>query len=152
MLAEKKVDLIRRSCRSLDPELRKIAIPKFTIGDALGHTQMILWVRASRSSTRTALPWWISWRYAEIVRWYTDPANHKEVVEIAGRVAKQPPERFGWLYTKNDYYRDRNMLPNLAALQRNLDTTADLGFVKGKVDVSRHADLSIVQEAAQRLK
>jgi sulfonate transport system substrate-binding protein len=154
MLAEKKVDLIPAILPfSLDPELRKIAIPKFTIGDALGHTQMILWVarKPFLDKNRAAMVDFME-DTLRIVRWYTDPANHKEVVEIAGRVAKQPPERFGWLYTKNDYYRDRNMLPNLAALQRNLDTTADLGFVKGKVDVGRHADLSIVQEAAQRLK
>ncbi len=44
------------------------------------------------------------------------------------------------------------MLPNLEALQRNLDMTADLGFVKGKVDVASHTDLSIVKEAAARLK
>ena len=43
-------------------------------------------------------------------------------------------------------------LPNLEALQRNLDMTTDLGFVKGKVDVTQHTDLSIVKEAAARLK
>ena len=63
-----------------------------------------------------------------------------------------PPERFGWLFTKQDTYRDPNMLPNLEALQRNVDTTRDLGFVKNKIDIKKYADLSIVQEAAKRLK
>jgi NitT/TauT family transport system substrate-binding protein len=44
------------------------------------------------------------------------------------------------------------MLPNLEALQRNLDMTTDLGFVQGKVDVAKFTDLSIVKEAAARLK
>jgi hypothetical protein len=44
------------------------------------------------------------------------------------------------------------MLPNLDALQRNLDMTTDLGFVKGKVNVAEHTDLSLVKEAAARLK
>jgi hypothetical protein len=44
------------------------------------------------------------------------------------------------------------MLPNLAALQKNVDLTQELGFVKGKVDVKAYADLSMVQEAAKRLK
>jgi hypothetical protein len=44
------------------------------------------------------------------------------------------------------------MLPNLEALQKNLDMTTELGFVKGKVDIAKHVDLSIVQEAATRIK
>jgi hypothetical protein len=30
--------------------------------------------------------------------------------------------------------------------------TRDLGFVRGSVDVKKHADLSLVEEAAKRLK
>ena len=44
------------------------------------------------------------------------------------------------------------MLPDLAALQRNVDMTRDLGFVGRRLDVQKHADLSIVEEAAKRLK
>ena len=65
-----------------------------------------------------------------ITRWYLDPKNQKEAAEIAGRVLKAPPERFGWLFTAKDYYRDPNLMPDLAALQKNVDLTRDLGFVK----------------------
>ena len=44
------------------------------------------------------------------------------------------------------------MLPNLAALQSNVDMTRDLGFVKGSMDVKKYTDLSIVEEAAKRIK
>ena len=44
------------------------------------------------------------------------------------------------------------MLPNLDALQRNIDITRELGFVKNKIDVKQYSDLSLVQEAAKRLK
>jgi hypothetical protein len=37
-------------------------------------------------------------------------------------------------------------------LQRNVDTTRDLGFVKKNIDIKKYADLSLVQEAAKRLK
>jgi NitT/TauT family transport system substrate-binding protein len=87
-----------------------------------------------------------------IVRWYLDPANQQAAAEIAAKVTKQPADRFGWLFTQKDYYRDPNMLPNLEALQRNLDMTTDLGFAQGKVDAAKHIDLSIVKEAAARLK
>jgi sulfonate transport system substrate-binding protein len=84
------------------------------------------------------------------VHWYLDPANHNEVAAICARVTKQPPERFAWVYTDKDNYRDRNLLPDLAALQRNVDLTRDLGFVRASFDVNKFADLSLVQEAAKR--
>jgi hypothetical protein len=59
-----------------------------------------------------------------IVHWYLDPANHKEVMEICARITKQPAERFVWIFTNNDNYRDPNMMPDLSALQRNVDLTA----------------------------
>jgi NitT/TauT family transport system substrate-binding protein len=154
MLAEKKADIIPAVLPfSLDPELRKIARPLFTIGDALGHTQMILWVarKPFLDKNRAAMVDFME-DTLRITRWYMDPANHKEVMEIAGRVTKQPPERFDWVFTKKDYYRDPNLVPNLEALQRNLKETREVGFIKADVDVMKHSDLSIVQEAAKRLR
>ena len=72
--------------------------------------------------------------------------------QIASKITKAPPERFGWLFTKQDTYRDPNLIPNLDALQRNVDITRELGFVKKKIDINKYADLSLVQEAAKRLK
>ena len=87
-----------------------------------------------------------------ITRWYLDPKNHDEVAKIASKITKAPPERFGWLFTNKDNYRDPNLMPNLDALQKNVDTTQQLGFIKKRIDIKKHADLSLVQEAAKRLK
>ena len=87
-----------------------------------------------------------------IARWYLDPKNHDEVMQISGRLFKAPPERFGWAYTKKDYFRDPNMKPDLAALQRNVEVSVDLGIIKKSVDVKAHSDLSLIEEAAKRLK
>jgi NitT/TauT family transport system substrate-binding protein len=87
-----------------------------------------------------------------IERWYLDPKNHDEVAKIASSLLKIPPERFGWLFTKKDYYRDPNMMPDLVALQRNVNTAVDLGIIKSTLDVKAHSDLSLVEEAAKRLK
>jgi ABC-type nitrate/sulfonate/bicarbonate transport system substrate-binding protein len=154
MLAEKKVDLIPGVLPfSLDPELRKIGRPLFLQRDAIGETEMIIWAvrKPFIDKNRAAMVDFME-DALRIVRWYLDPANQKAVAEIAAKVTKQPAERFGWVFTEKDYYRDPNMLPSLDALQRNLDMTTDLGFVKGKVDVAQHTDLSIVKEAAGRLK
>ena len=97
--------------------------------------------------------WSTSWRTCFVItRWYTDPKNHDEVAQIASKITKAPPERFGWLFTKQDTYRDPNLIPNLEALQRNVDMTRELGFVKKKIDIKQYSDLSLVQEAAKRLK
>jgi NitT/TauT family transport system substrate-binding protein len=87
-----------------------------------------------------------------IERWYLDPKNHDEVAKIASKLLKIPPERFGWLFTKKDYYRDPNMMPDLVALQRNVDTVAEMGFIKSTIDVKKYSDLSLIEEAAKRLK
>jgi sulfonate transport system substrate-binding protein len=87
-----------------------------------------------------------------IARWYLDPKNHDEVAKIASKITKVPPERFGWLFTKADTFKDPNLLPNVEALQHNVDTTQELGFVKKKIDIKKYVDLSLAQEAAKRLK
>jgi NitT/TauT family transport system substrate-binding protein len=154
MLAEKKVDLIPGVLPfSLDPELRKISRPLFVQRDAIGVTQMIAWAARKPfiDKNRAAMIDFME-DTLRIVRWYLDPKNHNEVMQIAARVTKQPPERFDWVFTKKDAYRDPNMVPDLAALQRNVDMTRDLGFVRGAIDIRKHADLSLVEEAAKRLR
>ena len=154
MLGEKKVDLIPAVLPfSLDPALKQISRPLFSSRDAIGLSQFIMWTarKPFLDKNRAAMVDFME-DTLRIVRWYIDPKNQKEVMQIAGKVTKQPPERFTWLFTKQDYFRDFNMLPNLAALQSNVDMTRDLGFVKGSMDVKKYTDLSIIEEAAKRIK
>ena len=154
MLAEKKVDLIPAVLPfSLDPELKKISRTLFTTKDAVGQTQFSMFVarKSFIDKNRAALVDFME-DSLRIVRWYLDPANHKDVEEICARITKQPAERFAWVMTDKDQYRDRNMLPNLAALQRNIDLVRDLGFTKVSFDINKFADLSLVEEAAKRLQ
>jgi NitT/TauT family transport system substrate-binding protein len=154
MLAEKKVDMIPAVIPfSYDPELRKIGRTLFVQREAIGVTDMIVWTARKPfiDKNRAAMVDFME-DTLRITRWFLDPKNQKEVMEIAGRVTKQPPERFDWLFTKRDAYHDPSMLPDLASLQKNVDMTRDLGFVRSTLDVKKHADLSMVEEAAQRLK
>jgi ABC-type nitrate/sulfonate/bicarbonate transport system substrate-binding protein len=154
MLGEKKVDMIPAVLPfSLDPELRKISRPLFNQRDAIGVTQMITWQarKAFIDKNRAAMVDFME-DTLRIVRWYLDEKNHKDAMEIAARVTKQPVERFDWIFTKRDTYRDPDMKPNLEALQKNVDMTKDLGFVRTSFDVKKYTDLSIVEEAAKRLK
>jgi sulfonate transport system substrate-binding protein len=154
MLAEKKVDLIPGILPfALDPELKKIARPLFTSKQAIGISQFIM-LNARKpfiDAHRAALVDFLE-DTLRIVHWYLDPQNHSQVAAIAARLTKQPADSFAWLFTKSDYYRDPKMLPDLDALQRNVDMTKDLGFVHASFDVRSHSDLSLVEEAAKRLQ
>lgn len=154
MLAEKKVDLVPAVLPfSLDPQLRKVGRTLFTTEDAIGVSQFSVWVarKSFIEKNRAALLDFME-DLLRIVRWYLDPANHAQAMEICARITKQPAERFSWVFTKQDNYRDPNMMPDLAALQRNVDLTRDLGFIKTTIDIKKYADLSVVEEAAKRLK
>lgn len=154
-LGDGKVDLISSPLPfSQDPALRAIARPLFTQREAAGSTQMILW--AARKG-------WIEKNRAALVdfledtirarRWYADPKNHDEAVKLVSTLTKTPAEHYdSWLFTKNDYYRDPDDKPDLAALQKNLDALVDINLLPARIDVAAHADLSLVTEAAARLK
>ena len=154
MLSEKKADLIPAVLPfSMNPKLKEEGNVLFEQRDTLGVTQMIVWT-ARKSfiyKNRAAMVDFFE-DMLVISRWYQDPKNKDEVAQIASRITKVPPERFGWLFTKADTFRDPNLIPNVAALQRNIDVTYDLGFVKKKIDISKYVDLSLAQEAAKRIK
>lgn len=154
MLNEKKADLVTAVMPfALNPMLNEIGKPLYDQTEGMGTTQFTFW---------TARKSWIDKNHAAlvdyfedmilIVRWYLDPKNHDEATQIAGKLLKLPPERFSWLYSKKDYYRDPDLRVDLAALQKNVDTTQELGFIKSKLDVKAHSDLSLIEEAAKRLK
>lgn len=137
MLLEKKVDLIPAVLPfAFNPKLRDEGRVLFVQTDALGVTQMIVLVARKPFIEKNCVA---MVDYLEdllrVVHWYLDPKNHDEAAQIASKVTKAPAERFGWLFTSQDTYRDPNLMPNLDALQRNVDTTQELGFVKKKIDI-----------------
>jgi sulfonate transport system substrate-binding protein len=122
--------------------------------DAIGRSQFVFWQARSGfiAKNRAAMVDFME-DSVRVVRWYLDPRNHDEAVQIAAKITKLRPELFaGWLFTNKEYSRSPDLLPDLAALQANIDVQRDLGFLKGPIDVQKYTDLSIVREAAQRLK
>ena len=151
MLAEKKVDLIPNVLPfSLDPELKQISRPLFTSRDALGVSQFIVWTarKSFIDKNRAAMVDFME-DMLRIERWFIDPKNQTRWPRSPPRSPSRTPERFSWLFTKQDYYRNPDMLPNLDALQSNIDMTHDLGFIKAKLDVRKYTDLSLVHEAGR---
>ena len=154
-LLENKVTLITATVLSAnDPELMDKANILFTEKEAVGESQFALWTaRASFIKAHRAALIDFMEDSLRALRWYLDPKNHDQAVKLVADFTKRPPALFtGWLLTHKDQYRNPNGLPNVAALQRNLDTAQKLGFLKTKLDASQYLDLSLVKEAAARLK
>jgi len=154
VLLEKKTDLLTGAVPFMfDPELNEKAHTLFTLKDGLGGAELSFW--AMRESFITAHRAAVVDMLEDVVRsyrWYADPANHKEVVEIISKFTKLPAERVDWAFTKRDNYRDPNGIVNLDELQHNVDDVHKLGFIKTDLEVAKYADLSLVKEAAARIK
>ncbi|HEX3970188.1 MAG TPA: ABC transporter substrate-binding protein [Stellaceae bacterium] len=155
VLLERKASLTIGSMPFLlDPEMQANAHSLFTLRDAMGRTQMI--VLAARQGfldkNRAALDDFFEDMLASL-RWFHDPKNHDEAVAIVARVTKQPAESLGkYLWTDKDFYYNLDGLPDLNALQSNINALHDLDMLKGDVDVKKYVDLSFIKEAAKRLK
>ncbi len=154
LLVEKKADLVTGVMPiARSPVFTENAKVLFRQRDGLGRSQLVLGVMRKPfiDKNRDALVDFMD-DVLRIERWYLDPTNHDEVVRIAATLLKQPADRLSWVFTKEDYYRDPNGKPDLGALQNNIDVFAELGFVKPGLRVGEYADLSIVEEAAARLR
>ncbi|HUK10977.1 MAG TPA: ABC transporter substrate-binding protein [Stellaceae bacterium] len=136
--------------RGFDEQTRVL----FRMRDAMGPTQMVLYAARKEflDTHRAALADFLE-DWVRALHWYLDPANHEAAVAIVADFTKLPPEQFrDWLFTKKDYYRDPDARPNLDALQRNIETQRALGFLKSPLDVRQYTDLSLIDEAARRVK
>jgi sulfonate transport system substrate-binding protein len=154
MLAERKVDLVQAVIPfSAAPDYRKGTRTLFDQKEAFGVTQLLAWTARKPfiDGNRAAIVDFME-DALRISRWFLDPANKAAVSEIMARVTRQPRESLDWVFTGRDYFHDPNLTPNLEALQQNVNLTKDLGFIKASVDIPKFADLSLVREAAARLK
>jgi sulfonate transport system substrate-binding protein len=154
-LIEHKVDLITGVTPfSQDPQLRAVAHPLFLQKDAIGVSQMIIWTAREDfiKKNRAALIDYLEDNLREL-RWYYDPTNHAEAIKEVTAYTKTPAALWdSWLFTKGDLYHDPNGMPDLDALQNKIAAAQGLGFVPAELDPHKYADLTLVQEAAKRLK
>jgi NitT/TauT family transport system substrate-binding protein len=159
MLSDGKVELIVLPLPfTANPSVRAATRTIGTTGDVVGVNQLGMWVARQSfiEKNRAALADFMEDALRQ-ERWYLDPANHAEAVKIAAAVTKTPPERWdSWLFKKDgergDYYRNPDGKLNVEALQKVIDLQVQYGFVKQNIDVKKYIDLSLVEEAAKRLK
>ena len=91
--------------------------------------------------------------HVRAVRWFTDPDNREEAVGIIANFMQQSPDTLSHLFTKNDYFRDPFMFPNIETLQSSIDIAVDLGLApQGLAVAPDYVDLSFVEEARRRIE
>jgi ABC-type nitrate/sulfonate/bicarbonate transport system substrate-binding protein len=155
MLADHKIDFMPTVAPfKFDPRLVAISRPLFTVADALGGpTDFIVWVaRAGFIAKHRAAMVDLLEDAVRAAHYFTDNENRDDILKIAAKVSGAPVTRLGYVLTKADAYRDPNMMPDLASLQHAIDVQHDVGFLKAPLDVKEYADLSLVEEAAARIK
>lgn len=154
MLKEKKVDLITAvNPFGFDPELLSFSRTLFTQNEAVGRTQMIMHAaRAGFLEQHRAVMVDFLEDYLRALRYLSDPAHRAEAVALVAKATQQKPSLYeSWIFTERDYYRDPAGLPDLKALQANVDLAKQLGFLRADLEIAKYADLSIIEEAAKRL-
>ena len=74
-------------------------------------------------------------------------------IALVAAFTKAPASRFdSWMFTKDDEFRDPRGIPKLADFQRAIDVEHEFGLIQKTIDANHYADLSLVKEAAARLK
>jgi len=138
---------------AFDPELQSVSRMFFTETDAMGPTQLLaLAARKGYIDQNRAVLVDFFEDVIRTVRWLIDPKNHEAAVQLASEMTKQPPAQLQRLFTKQDNYRSPNSEPNLEALQHSLDLQHEMGIQKTRIDIKKYADVSLVREAAARVK
>ena len=154
ILLERKADLVVGvKPFTLAPAMQSGARALFTQVEAVGPTDMVFfvgrddWLKKNRGVMVDFFE-----DFIRASRWFADPANHDKAVQIAASFTKIPPQQLATIFTKQDFYRDRDARPDLDSIQRNVNMLREFGFLTKDLDVRKHADLSYVEEAARRLK
>jgi len=156
LLKDKKADMISAVLPfSLSPILKEEGKRLFDQTEGIGRSQFVFWAarKPFLDKNRAAMVDFME-DTIRVVRWFQDPKNHEAAVKIAVELTKIPAQVWdSWLFVKGkDYYRSPDALPDLKALQANIETQRELGFLTKDIRIAKYADLSIVKEAAARLR
>ena len=154
MLEEGKVDMIE-----LLPQFAHdlMATGKyrvlFTAAQVTGVSESVFWGMRSDfiKAHRPALIDFFT-DYMRAVHWFLNPKNRKEALQILVAVTHEPAKNLQFAFTRHDFYHDPNLVPDVAAVQKEIDENVKVGVLKKAITVSpNHVDLSLIEAAKKRL-
>jgi ABC-type nitrate/sulfonate/bicarbonate transport system substrate-binding protein len=154
MLEEGKVDMIE-----LLPQFAHdlMATGKyrilFTAAQVHGISEAVFWcARADFIAAHRAAFIDFFTDYMRALHWFLDPHNRTAALDILARVTHKPLKDLQFAFTSHDFYRAPDLMPNIPALQREIDEDVKLGVLPKPITVSpKYVDLSLVEAAAKRL-
>ena len=125
----------------------------FTARDAVGPTQAVVWaIKAKTIADQRAAFVDFFEDSMRGRRWFQDPANHKEAVAICAEVTKLPEDKLGYVFTKQDFYRSPDLVPDIGLMQKEINEDVELKVLPKPVTLSpTYVDLSLIEEAKKRI-
>lgn len=156
ILLEKKADLaVIIPPFSNDPDVVAKARVLFTARDGYGMaTSPGMWMarQAYIAKHRAALVDFLE-DYLRLGRWFWDPKNRTEALEMSSRISKVPVSVMeGYSLTNKDAYRPLDGIPDVVGSQVVIETQKRLGMAKSEIKLTDFTDLSLINEANARLK
>jgi len=126
--------------------------PLISIQDIEGVEQVAAWAvrKDFLTANRAALVDFLE-DYLRGLRWFLTPANRDLVLDIASFVTKQNREGLAYFLTPRDSYRSPDLLPNVVAMQKEVDLASDAKLMPARIEVAKYVDLSLQQEAKARI-
>ena len=125
----------------------------FTAADVVGPNQASMWAMRADfiAAHRAALVDYFE-DAMRASRWFLDPKNHAAAVAIAAAVTKAPIATIDYAFTAADVGRSPDLVPDVKAVQDEIDTAVALKLLPAPVMVApTHVDLSMIAEAKTRL-
>ena len=128
--------------------------PLFTHVDISGTTQVGMWcMRADVIAAHRPVLVDFFTDYMRAVRWFLDPRNHAEALDIAIAVTKESKESLAYAFTARDLYHSPDLLPNVPSIQKDIDEAVDMKVLPTRLVVApRYVDLSLIEDAKARLE
>ena len=155
MLQQGKVDAAVYLANFWDAAMKRGDVrPLFNFCAATGFVQTLVQVVRTDflNAHRQAIADFVE-DYVRGVRWFEDPKNRAEAIKVLAKFAKQPEGNFeNWAFTAKDEPQAPWGMPNMQALQSNIDQFHKLGLVPAPFNVAQYSDLSLVEQAKQRIQ
>lgn len=125
----------------------------FTAAQVMGVSESVFWgMRADFIKARRPVLVDFFTDYMRAVHWFLDPKNRKEALRILVAVTHEPEKNLDFAFTGHDFYHDPDLVPNVAAVQKEIDEDVKVGVLKKSLTVSPdHVDLSLIAAAKKRL-
>jgi sulfonate transport system substrate-binding protein len=133
-----------------NPELKRL----FSVGDAFGpvETLMFMTTRAFVEKNRAALVDFLE-DNIRMRRWMFDPKTRGDAITQLSETTKIPVAEYAdWVYTNEDYFYHPQALVDVQRLQHNVNVLKQAAVIPNTIDVAPYVDLSLVKEAAARIK